>query len=115
MDVNLYVLFGIVSRVISVVLLVSIVIPVQIKELERQIKRREKGNGGYWRLALELLLIVVITVTCAIVPVTYQGTRITSDNSLTLQNLASFFTNLAILAQSIGWVRIYKSRYDDRI
>jgi len=113
-DINWWVVFGIVSRVASMVILAGWVIPVQWRELKRQFQRKESGKDGYWKLALELLLIVMITITCAIIPVTYQGTRITSDNSLTLQNLAGFFTNFGILVQSIGWLRIYRSKYDDR-
>lgn len=113
-ELNYWVAFGLISRITSIVLLSVFVIPAQWKELNRQYKRRKQGGDGYWRLALELLLIVLVTITCAIVPVTYQGTRLDSDNSFTLQNLASFFTNLGILVQSIGWVRIYKTKYDNR-
>lgn len=118
MDINLWIVFGILSRLASIIILAGWVIPVQWKELNRQFARR-KGNpkisDSYAGLAFELLLIVLITIACAIIPVTYQGTRIFADNSLNLQNLASFFTNFGILVQSIGWLRIYRSKYDDRI
>lgn len=114
-DLNWWVIFAIVSRVASIVILAGFVIPVQWRELNRQYKRRSMGGDGYWKLALELLIIVMVTVTCAIVPITYQGTQVfTSDDSLNLQNMSIFFTNFAIFVQSVGWFRIYRSRYDDR-
>jgi hypothetical protein len=112
---NWWVVFAIVSRVASILILSFFVIPVQWRELNRQYKRRSSGGDGYWRLALELLIIVMVTVICAIVPITYQGTQVfTSDDSFNLQNMSIFFTNFAIFVQSIGWVRIYRTRYDDR-
>jgi hypothetical protein len=114
-ELNWWAVFAVVSRFASIVILAGFVLPVQWRELHRQYKRRKNGGDGYWRLALELLLIVMITVTCAIVPITYQGTQVfTSDGSVNLQNVSIFFTNFAILVQSIGWVRIYRTRYDDR-
>jgi membrane protein YdbS with pleckstrin-like domain len=114
-DLNWWIVFGIVSRLASIVILSVFVIPIQWRELNRQYKNRKTSGDGYWKLALELLVIVLITVACAIVPITYQGTRIfTSDDSLNLQNAAVFFTNLGILVQSIGWFRIYTTRYDNR-
>lgn len=114
-DLNWWVVFAIVSRIASIVILAGFVIPVQWRELNRQYKRRLSGEDGYWKLALELLLIVMVTIVCAIVPITYQGTQIfTSSDSFNLQNMSIFFTNLAIFAQSVGWLRIYRSRYDDR-
>jgi len=114
-EVNLWVIYGLLARIASIIILTAWVIPVQWRELKRQYERSKNGgNDKYWRLAFELLFITVVTVTCAIVPITYQGTRIESNSDLTLQNMSAFFTNTIILSQAIGWVRIYRSKYDDR-
>lgn len=108
MEYNLFIVYALITRVISVLLLLAFVLPLQWVELNRQWNQRGIFNGEYWRLALTLILIVLLTIAFSIVPISYQYTRLESPNELNLQNWSSFFTNTIILLQSIGWVLIYR-------
>ena len=110
MDINLFIVYALITRSVSILLLILFVLPIQWTELNRQWKQRGIFNGEYWRLALTLILIVFLTVAFSVIPLSYQATRLDSSSASSLQNWSSFFTNTIILLQSIGWVLIYKIR-----
>lgn len=113
-DINFWVVFAIISRLASIILLTVLVLPVQWRELNRQFRQRNVlGTDAYATLALQLLIIVAVVITCAIVPLAYNTTQLGRSDEFSLQNLSSFFTNLVILLQSIGWVIVYRSKYPE--
>ena len=110
MEINLFIVYAIVSRVLAIFILMLFVLPIQWVELNRQWKQRTIYNGEYWRLALTLILIVLSTITFSIIPISYQTTRIESSTELNLQNWSALCTNTIILLQSLAWLLIYKKR-----
>lgn len=110
MDVNLFIVYALLTRVTAILLLVAFVLPTQWQELNRQWYNRSVFKGEYWKLALTLILIVMSTVAFSIIPISYQATQLDRPADLNLQNWSSFFTNTIILLQAVGWLLIYRRK-----
>lgn len=111
MDINWFIMYALISRTASIMILIFAVLPTQVLELKRQRKQATFLGGEFYRLALTLTLIVLSTIIFSIVPVGYQVTRLDTPANVDLQNLSSFFTNTIILLQSVGWYLVYRVKY----
>lgn len=107
MDINWYIITSIMMRAVSIALLLVYVIPKQIKEVRN-------NRNEYSSLAALLLSMVVVFVTLALAPLSYQTTRIYSPNEFTFQNIASVLANIGVLALSVGWYLVYNYKFKKR-
>lgn len=100
MEVNLYVVFGVLCRIVSVLLIALIVVPIQLREF-----RVGRDSLMVYRWLLFGMSLAFISLS--VIPVIYQVGRIDSQTELDLQNLASVSGNLAVLVLSSLYSAIY--------
>lgn len=101
MDINPYVLVSLLLRTIGLVLLVGLVIPQQVREVKRP-------RNEFTPLRRLLLVFAVAYSTLSALPVVYSLTRLTTDATYNLQNVASVFGGLSSLFICVLITLIYR-------
>lgn len=101
--INYYVLAGLMLRVLSILLLVVYVAPIQFKEL----KRPARDNLVVY-VRWTLFATVVLYISQQILPISYQITLLHSDSIFNLRNIATVTSNLGVLALACCLALLYK-------
>lgn len=101
MDINPYVLVGFILRVVGLGLLVVFVIPQQIREVKRP-------RNEFTPLRKLLLVFAVAYSTLSALILAYILTRLTTDATYSLQNVASVFGGLTSLFMCVLLTLIYR-------
>lgn len=101
--INYYVLTGLTLRLLSILLLVVYVSPIQLKELRRPAK-----DNLIVYVRWTLFAAVLIFISQQIVPVSYQLTLIHSQGIFSQRNIATVTSNLGVLALACCLALLYK-------
>lgn len=102
-DLNIYVLIGLIIRIVAIGYIVLYIVPKQFFEVLRP---RNWLTGLRWKILFFLLFIVLTAVPS----LTYQGTRLHSVSVNSLQNLSSVTGNLSYLGLAVLLGMIYNYR-----
>ncbi len=100
MDVNHYIVIGIICRLASILMLLAIVIPRQLREFEQP---RDEVSIYRWLLFGMSLSFISLSIF----PFVYQVGQVDSPAVFNLQNLASVSSNLSVLVLVSLFTTIY--------
>lgn len=100
MEINWYVVVGILTRIIVLAGIAIVVLPQQIHELRRP---RSDMTVYRWLLLIASLGFIVFSV----LPITYQAIRLDSPSEFSLLNLASMSGNLSIAVIAVPHIIFY--------
>lgn len=98
MEINWYVLIGIIARLVVLVGIAVVVLPQQIREV-----RKHDMKVYRWLLLVMSLGFIALSI----LPFSYQATRLDTPSDFTLQNLASVSGNLALVAMGGPYIIFY--------
>lgn len=100
---NYFVVAGLILRVLSILLLVVYVAPMQLREL-----KRPNRDSLVVYVRWTLFAAVLIFLSQQIVPISYQITLIHTSNVFTQRNLATVTSNFGVLALACCLALLYK-------